>query len=80
MRGQSPPPDVVAAFGVAGPPMPLGGGRESSWRAGGLVLKPADRGEAELAWEAELLGSIPRDGFRVAPPQAAQGGSFVVGG
>ncbi len=46
---------VLAAFGAAGTPLRLGGGRGSSWRVGDLVLKPADLGEDELRWQHETL-------------------------
>lgn len=57
---------VPEAFGVEGEPELLPGGRGTSWRAGTLVLKPLDRAAREIAWEAELLASVVRDGFRVA--------------
>jgi len=58
---------VLAAFGVEGEPEPLPGGRGSSWRVGGLVLKPLDRPAYELPWQADVLGSV--EGIRVAVPR-----------
>ena len=51
-----------------------------SWRVAGLVLKPIDRAEPELEWQAEVLASIGCDGFRVAHPLRAADGSLVVAG
>jgi hypothetical protein len=59
---------VLAAFGASDEPELLPGGTGRSWRAGGLVLKPLDRAPVELEWQAEALGSIREDGFRIAPP------------
>jgi len=76
-----PPPDVLAAFGVAGArPVPLGGGQGTSWVAGDVVLKPAELDHDELAWQAQVLGQIPRVGFRLARPRLAVGGSLCVDG
>ena len=35
---------------------------------GDLVLKPLDRAPAEIAWQADVLGRIREDGFRVTRP------------
>jgi uncharacterized protein (TIGR02569 family) len=75
-----PPPAVLAAFGLSGAPVPLAGGRGSSWRVGGGVLKPLDTSEEELVWLADVLGTIRCEAFRVAPPLRARGGSLVVEG
>jgi phosphotransferase family enzyme len=63
-----PPRHVIAAFGANGSPELLPGGTGRSWRVGSLVIKPLDRAADELAWQAEVLASIERDGFRVARP------------
>ena len=60
--------------------MPLGGGRGLTWRAGQVVLKPADESEAILAWQARVLAEIRPDDIRVGPPLPAIGGAFVVDG
>jgi uncharacterized protein (TIGR02569 family) len=76
-----PPPDVLAAFGVAGArPVPLGGGQGTSWVAGDVVLKPAELDQDELAWQAHVFGQIPRVGFRLARPRRAVGGSLCADG
>ena len=60
--------------------MRLTGGQGTAWRSGNVVLKPLDMTVAELAWQAEVLGSLACDGFRVARPLAAGDGSLVVDG
>ena len=40
----------------------------ADWRGGALVLKPLDRAPAEIAWQADVLGAIREDGFRVTRP------------
>jgi uncharacterized protein (TIGR02569 family) len=64
-----PPVHVLEAFGVDEEPDLLPGGRGRSWRAGSLVLKPLDRAEREIPWEAALLADVVEDGFRVARPR-----------
>lgn len=76
-----PPAHVLAAFGVAGRvPVPLEGGRGTSWRAGDLVLKPAAAEPDELAWQVRTFSRVSQDGFRLARPQVAADGSVCVGG
>jgi uncharacterized protein (TIGR02569 family) len=76
-----PPDGVLEAFGVAGhDALSLDGGVGVSWRAGDLVLKLADLGHDELAWQARLLPRIARDGFRLAPWVTAGDGSLCVDG
>jgi uncharacterized protein (TIGR02569 family) len=60
--------------------MRLGGGQETSWRSGALVLKPLDMPAAELAWQAEALGALVCDGFRITRPIRTPDGSLVVDG
>lgn len=62
-----PPEHVLATYGVADQ-VPFAGGTRTSWRAGGLVVKPLDKSEEELAWQAETLGALRPDGFRIAVP------------
>jgi hypothetical protein len=72
---------VLAAFGVAdSAPVPLGGGQGTSWRAGDLVLKPADVGQDELTWHAQTYPQVGLDRFRLPRPQAARDGSLCVDG
>ncbi|MGN6676357.1 MAG: hypothetical protein ACTHKL_01075 [Streptosporangiaceae bacterium] len=55
----APPSQVLQAFGVAGHiPVALEGGEGTSWRAGDLVLKPADREAEEMAWQASIYRRI----------------------
>jgi uncharacterized protein (TIGR02569 family) len=71
---------VLAAFGAEGDVVPLAGGQGSSWHVGGLVLKPSDLAEDELLWQEEVLGAVRCDGFRVARPVRARGGSLIADG
>jgi uncharacterized protein (TIGR02569 family) len=72
---------VLAAFGAAGSqPVPLHGGQETSWRAAGVVLKPADLNQEELAWQARTYSQVSGDRFRLARRLAAADGSFCVDG
>jgi len=72
---------VLAAFGVSGfRPVPLGGGQGTSWRAGDLVLKPADVDPDELTWRAEIYPQVTLDRFRLPRPQAALDASLCVDG
>jgi uncharacterized protein (TIGR02569 family) len=77
---QPPPATVLAAFGVTESSVLLRGGQGSSWRARDVVLKPLDRSESELQWQAHLFASIDGDDFRVARPLHARDGSLVVDG
>ena len=65
---------------MTGTPTRLLGGQGSSWRVGDRVLKRADVGEAELTWQHETLARLDDDTFRVAPPQRATDGHFIVDG
>ncbi len=77
----APPDHVLAAFGVSGFRLvPLGSGLRTAWRAGNLVIKRADLGEDELAWQARVIPRVARDGFRLARWIAAADGSLCVHG
>lgn len=80
MAGITPSPAVLAAFSADGSPTRLGGGQETAWRSGDVVLKPLDMAETELAWQADALAALVCDGFRVARPLRARDGSLVVEG
>jgi uncharacterized protein (TIGR02569 family) len=82
LLGASPGPSrsVVAAFGGSGEPERLRGGQGTSWRAGGIVLKPIDGPLEALAWQADELAAVPLDGLRLATPVRAGDGRLVVGG
>jgi uncharacterized protein (TIGR02569 family) len=75
-----PPEHVLRAFGGHGVPVPLAGGRGLAWRAGSIVLKPADTSEESLAWQAQALGHASGNQFRVAMPRRSAHGPFVVDG
>jgi uncharacterized protein (TIGR02569 family) len=76
----TPPPAVLAAFGVTGPVRPLAGGKGGTWRAGGVVLKPAE-GEAETRWRAEVLTALdPSPHFRSPRPVRTRDGDWLAAG
>jgi uncharacterized protein (TIGR02569 family) len=74
-----PPPGVLDAFGVEGPTILLVGGEGRSWRADGVVLKPAPS-EAEWEWLGAHLPTVREAGFRLALPVPALDGSWVIDG
>ena len=52
---------MIRAFGgVPSAAVPLGGGQGTSWRAGGIVLKPDGR-PLELAWRAQFVQQLRLD-------------------
>ena len=74
------PAGVRAAFGVSsGPARRLLGGGGTSWRAGGLVLKPGQQ-PAAAAWFAEVFDGLRGPGFRVPRPARTAAGAWVVEG
>ncbi len=76
----TPPAAVLAAFGVTGPLRPLPGGKGGTWRAGDIVLKPAE-GDAEPRWRAGILaGLAPSPHFRIARPVRTRDGAWLAGG
>lgn len=75
-----PPEDVLTAFGADASPSALPGGRGRAWRAGAIVVKPADTSEEILAWQAGTLAEIDPAGLRVSLPLRSHHGSFVVDG
>lgn len=76
-----PPADVLAAFGAAGEPVLLRGGRGGSWRAGEVVLKPVDTGLEDLRWqEAVFAPARARPDVRLAAPLRSRDGDLVVDG
>jgi hypothetical protein len=70
---------VLAAFGASAGPVRLPGGEGRAWRAGQIVLKPAD--EPQVArWTADLyhdLAGRPRPGFRVPRPVRSAAGDWI---
>lgn len=74
------PGGVLAAFGVAGVvPVRLPGGQGTAWRAGQVVLKPADS-LAAGRWFAEVYDALTGPGFRVPRPVRAVSGDWVAEG
>jgi uncharacterized protein (TIGR02569 family) len=74
-----PPPTVLAAFGVAGPAVPLPGGQGASWQAGEAVLKPGvDAGFQQ--WLGDVVSGIDQQGFRLPAVRRADDGAWVVQG
>jgi uncharacterized protein (TIGR02569 family) len=71
------PDEVLAAFGVAGVvPVRLPGGQGTTWRAGQVVLKPADSLRSGR-WFAEVYDGLNGPGFRVPRPVRALSGDWV---
>ena len=75
-----PPARVLTAFGAGEPLTPLAGGRGTAWRAGEIVVKPAEGSELMLAWQSQALSDIGNDRFRLALPRASRFGAFIVDG
>jgi uncharacterized protein (TIGR02569 family) len=74
------PEGVLAAFGLAGTvPVRLPGGQGTAWRAGQVVLKPADSVQAGQ-WFAEVYDALAGPGFRVPRPVRALTGDWVARG
>jgi uncharacterized protein (TIGR02569 family) len=74
------PEGVLAAFGVAGAdPVRLAGGQGTAWRAGQVVLKPADSLRAGR-WFADVYDALTGPGFRVPRPVRAVTGDWVAQG
>lgn len=71
------PEEVIAAFGLAGAvPVRLPGGQGTAWRAGPVVLKPADSPQAGR-WFADVYDALAGPGFRVPRPVRSQAGDWV---
>lgn len=74
------PEAVLAAFGVGDVvPVRLPGGQGTAWRAGDVVLKPADSTRA-ARWFAEVYDALTGPGFRVPRPVRAVSGDWVAEG
>jgi hypothetical protein len=67
-----PGPEVLASFGASADPVSLPGGRGTAWRAGEVVLKPAD--DPRVArWTADLYRDLdPLDPLDHLDPLAAR--------
>jgi hypothetical protein len=73
----SPSRAVLDAFGASAAPELLAGGRGSTWRAGGIVLKPAQLA-VESRWRASVLDALTdTDRLRIVRPVRAATGDWV---
>ena len=71
--------DAMAAWGLKGDPVPLPSLQGGVVRVGRAILKPvADAVEAE--WCAEVLDTLPADGFRLARPLRTPNGAWIAHG
>jgi uncharacterized protein (TIGR02569 family) len=70
---------ALQAFGVNTEPVLLSGGQGTSYRAGNIILKPADSAE-ETSWIAEVYKELKQDGFRIAHYLESTTGEWVVDG
>ena len=76
----APPESVLVAFGATGPVRRLAGGKDGTWRSGGIVLKPAE-GVAETIWRCGVLDTLPESPeFRIARPVRARDGGWLADG
>ena len=74
-----PPADVLDAFGATGEPRRLPGGEGRTWRAGDVILKPAEG--AATRWRCAILADLPESAaFRVARPLRSRDGHWIHGG
>lgn len=64
-----PPSQVLDAFGLTGPLVPLSGGQRTTWRVGDAVLKRLDTDPSVIQWQSMVLSRLTgRDDFRVSSP------------
>jgi uncharacterized protein (TIGR02569 family) len=72
------PPSLAArrAFGIAGNPVPLGGGEAVSYLVGDAVMKRVHDPD-EAAWTQALLDRVEPDGFRLPAPLPTPDGDWV---
>ena len=78
MSGERPSESVLRAFEAGSRPLQLPGGQGTSWKAGGLVLKPSDGPVHQ--WLGEALDGLVSDGVRVAMPFPSSNGTWTVDG
>ena len=79
-RPDAVPEGVLVAFGLAGVvPVLLPSGQGTTWRAGQVVLKPADSVRAGR-WFAEVYEALTGPGFRVPRPVRSVTGDWVAEG
>ncbi len=75
----APPPAALSAFGITETPKRLEGGQGGTFRAGDVVLKPA---EGPLSrWRSDVLSALPGSArFRLARPLRTRAGGWVAAG
>jgi uncharacterized protein (TIGR02569 family) len=77
LTNRRPTADTTRAFASAAEPTLLAGGQGTTWRSGGIVLKPA-AGDEQDAWIAEVFEGLPTFAeVRIARPIRASDGSWV---
>lgn len=74
-----PTPATLKAFGCDQPASLIAGGQGTTWRSGDVILKPLFDPEGAI-WEAEILESIPKIGYRIAKPIRTRTGQWVFEG
>ncbi|GGQ79042.1 TIGR02569 family protein [Couchioplanes azureus] len=80
MEDRRPPAEVLRAFGATTDPVRLTGGKGGTWRAGDVVLKPAE-GDDAVRWRCEILATLPESPrFRIARPIRATTGDWLADG
>ncbi|OJF13406.1 TIGR02569 family protein [Couchioplanes caeruleus] len=80
MEDRRPPAEVLRAFGATADPVRLAGGKGGTWRAGDVVLKPAE-GDDAVRWRSEILATLPESPcFRIARPIRAATGDWLADG
>ena len=76
---QSPPPGVLAAFGLRDPAERLAGGQATSWRVGEVVLKPGVDPQFQ-EWLGTVVAGIAQRGFGLPTVRRAEDREWVVHG
>ncbi len=75
-----PPQAVLAEFGAgSASPQLLPGGQGTTWRAGGVIVKPSTDADGD-AWTAEVISGLTPRGYRVARPVRARNGAWIADG
>ncbi|ATY16771.1 TIGR02569 family protein [Amycolatopsis sp. AA4] len=70
---------MLAAFGCAGAPVRMEGGKGEAWRAGDVVLKPVEFAP-ETRWRAAALAEVAESAeFRIARPLRTRDGEWIAG-
>ncbi|WP_067497668.1 hypothetical protein [Actinoplanes sp. TFC3] len=72
-----PPEAVLRSFGATEELVRLAGGKGGTWRAGEVVMKPAE-GDDEVRWRCEILSALPQTSdFRIARPIRSKEGHWI---